>query len=168
MLFRQNANNIHIRKMGSLNLMKTDFETLKSLAAFTINILKENKIIEFDIDNREKLIESMATEYGVSFATDEDIKGQAIEEVEEKMGRENLPEDILESEMFNHARKEIIKSFSGENIGGLYLVESLHNVAQRITRFLLQDDFVEDVYGTDEEIQHFLVSKVRVFSPEKH
>ena len=146
--------------------MKTDFETLKSLAMFTINLLKENKIIEFNVDNREKLIEAMATEYGVSFATDENIKEQAIEEIEEKMGRDNLPEDILESEMYNHARKEIIKSFSGENIGGLYLVESLHNIAQRITRFLLQDDIIDDVYGTDEEIQHFLVSKVRYFSPE--
>ncbi len=148
--------------------MKTDFETLKSLATFTINLLKENKIIEFNVNNREKLIESMATEYGVSFATDEDIKGQAIEEIEEKMGQENLPEDILESEMYNHARKEIIKSFSGENIGGLYLVESLHNVAQRITRFLLHDDIIDDVYGTDEEIQYFIISKVRFFSPEKH
>ena len=110
----------------------------------------------------------MATEYGVSFATDENIKDQAIEEIEEKMGRDNLPEDILESEMYNHAKKEIIKSFSGENIGGLYLVESLHNIAQRITRFLLKDDIIDDVYGTDEEIQHFLVSKVRYFSPEKH
>ena len=127
--------------------MKTDFETLKVLAAFTINLLKENGIIEFDPSDREQLTESMATEYGVSFATDEDIKNQAIEEVEEKMGQENLPEDILESEMYNHARKEIIKSFNGESIGGLYLVESLHKVSQRMTKFLLRDKFVIDVWN---------------------
>ena len=145
--------------------VKTDFETLKHLSGLTINILKEKGIIEFNLSNREKLIEAMATEYGVSFSTDEDIKEQAIEEVEEKMGQENLPEDILESEMYNHAKKEIIKSFNGENIGGLYLVESLHNMAQRMTRFLLSNDLVDDVYGTDEEIRHFLISKVRHFSP---
>ena len=148
------------------NSLKTDFETLKILAIFTTNVLKESSIIEFDLANRERLIEAMATEYGVSFATDEDIKNQAIEEVEEKMGQDNLPEDILESEMYNHARKEIIKSFNGENIGGLYLVESLHNIAQRMTRFLLTNDLIDDVYGTDEEIQHFLITKVRHFSPE--
>ena len=79
----------------------------------------------------------MATEYGVSFATDEDIRDQALEEVEEKLGADSITEDITESEVYNHARKEIIKSFNGENISGLYLVESLHQVAVRMNTFLL-------------------------------
>ena len=110
----------------------------------------------------------MATEYGVSFATDEDIRDQAIEEVEEKMGVDNLPEDVTESEMFNHARKEIIKSFSGENIGGLYLVESLHQASLRMTKFLMDCEIIDDVFGTDEEIQAFLVRKLRSFSPKRN
>jgi hypothetical protein len=145
--------------------MKTDFETLKALASFTINHLKESGTIEFDINKREELIEAMATEFGVCFATDEDIRDQAIEEVEEKMGE--VPEDITDSEMYNHARKEIIKSFNGENIGGLYLVESLHNIAKRMTKFLLDCDHIDDVFGTDEDLVTFLVSKVRLFSPKK-
>ena len=146
--------------------MKTDFETLLALASFTISHLKENEMIEFDIELREKLIESMATEYGVSFATDEDIKDQAIEEVEEKMGE--VPEDITESEMYNHARKEIIKNFNGEKIGGLYLVESLHEVANRLNRFVLNCDLIEDVFGTDDEIVTFLVAKIRLFGSKKN
>ena len=145
--------------------MKTDFETLKALASFTINHLKEGGMIEFDIDKREELIESMATEYGVCFATDEDIRDQAIEEVEEKMGE--VPDDITESEIYNHARKEIIKSFNGENIGGLYLVESLHNIAKRMTKFLLDCDHIDDVFGTDDDLVTFLVAKIRLFSPKK-
>ncbi|MBT3234857.1 MAG: hypothetical protein HN353_02805 [Bdellovibrionales bacterium] len=144
--------------------MKTDFETLKALASYTINFLKERDIIEFSVDNRLPLIEAMATEYGVSLATDDDIRDQAIEEVEEKMGRDNMPEDITESEIFNHARKEIIKSYSGENVEGLYLVESIHNVAVRINNFLLSSDLIDDVYGTDDEIIDFLVKKIRKFS----
>lgn len=147
--------------------MRTDFETLKTLASFTINHLKENNIIVFDTAKREHLIDAMATEYAVSFATDEDIKEQAIEEVEDKMGADNLPEDVTESEMYNHARKEIIKSFNGENIGGLYLVESLHDVANRMTQFLLDCDFIEDVFGTDDDIVNFLVSRIRQFSSKK-
>ena len=148
--------------------MKTTFETLQILALYTINLLKENNIIEFDIENREKLVDAMATEYGVSLATDEDIRDQAIEEVEEKMGVDNLPEDVTESEVFNHARKEIIKSFSGENIGGLYLVESLHHTSQRMTKFLLDCDLIEDVFGTDEDISEFLIKKIRHFSSKKN
>ncbi|MCP4912342.1 MAG: hypothetical protein GY909_04420 [Oligoflexia bacterium] len=148
--------------------MRTDFETLRTLANYTINLLNESSLIEFDITNREKLVDAMATEFGVSFATDEDIRDQAIEEVEEKMGVDNLPEDVTESEMFNHARKEIIKSFSGENIGGLYLVESLHQSSNRITKFLMDCDLIEDVFGTDEEISEFLVSKIRAFSTKKN
>jgi hypothetical protein len=149
--------------------MKTDFETLKALALHTINVLKENHMIEFEIDQREALAEAMATEYGVSFATDEDIRDQAIEEVQEKMGYEDeVPEDITESEMFNHARKEIIKSFSGENIGGLYLVESLHQAANRMTEFLMECELVDDVFGSDEEISNFLIKKIRQFSPKKN
>tara|TARA_R110002072_G_scaffold534_5_gene3789 strand:+ start:45706 stop:46152 length:447 start_codon:yes stop_codon:yes gene_type:complete len=148
--------------------MRTDFETLRTLANYTINLLNEGNLIEFDVTNREKLIDAMATEFGVSFATDEDIRDQAIEEVEEKMGVDNLPEDVTESEMFNHARKEIIKSFSGENIGGLYLVESLLQTAQRISKFLMDCDMIEDVFGTDEEICEFLVTKMRGFSTKKN
>ena len=144
--------------------MKTNFETLKSLAIYTMDILKENKMIEFDTVKREEIIEAMATEFGVSFATDEDIAGQALEEVEEKLGAENIPEDVTESEMFNHARREIIKSFSGENIAGLYLVESLHKTANRATKFLLDCHLVDEVYGTDQDIATFLIKKIRYFS----
>ncbi len=147
--------------------MKTDFETLKALASYTINYLLEAKLIEFSVDQRLELIEALATEYGVSFSTDEDIQKQSIEEVEDKLGEDNLPEDITESEMFNHARKEIIKSFNGEAIGGLYMVESLHNVSIRVKDFLLNNDLVEDVFGSDEEITAFLIKKIRNFSPKR-
>lgn len=148
--------------------MKTDFDTLRTLASFTINSLKEKKVIEFHPTKREELIEAMATEYGVSFATDEDVREQAIEEVEEKMGVSNLTEDITESEIFNHARKEIIKSFNGENIGGLYLVESLHQIALRMKDFILNCELIDDVFGTDEDLIAFLVAKIRMFSPKKN
>ncbi len=144
--------------------MKTDFETLLALASYTLNYLKEAGFVEFDVEKRAELIEALATELGVSFATDEDIKEQAIEEVEEKLGEENMPEDITESEIFNHARKEIIKTFNGESIGGLYLVESLHDVAIRVNNFLLNCPLVNDVYGTDEEISTLLINKIRNFS----
>ena len=145
--------------------MKTDFETLKSLAIYTVDVLKENTMIEFDPSKREEIVEAMATEFSVSFATDEDIAGQALEEVEEKLGMDNIPEDVTESEMFNHARREIIKSFSGENIAGLYLVESLHKTANRATKFLMDCSLVEEVYGMDQDIVDFLIKKIRYFSP---
>ena len=144
--------------------MKTDFETLLALASYTLNYLKEAGFVDFDVEKRAELIEALATELGVSFATDEDIKEQAIEEVEEKLGEDNMPEDITESEIFNHARKEIIKTFNGESIGGLYLVESLHDVAIRVNNFLLNCPLVNDVYGTDEEISNLLINKIRNFS----
>ncbi len=147
--------------------MKTDFETLKGLSTHTINHLKQAELIDFQADTRADLIEALATEYGVSFATDENIKEQAIEEVEEKFGSDNLPENITETEMFNHARKEIIKSFNGENIGGLYLMESLHNIAIRVKNFLLNSDLVEDVFCSDEDLIDFLVEKIREFAPKR-
>lgn len=147
--------------------MKTDFETLKSLASYTINHLKDDHIIEFNISTRLQLIDAMATEYGVSFATDEDIREQALEEVEEKMGPGSLTDDITESEVYNHARKEIIKSFNGENIGGLYLVESLHQVALRMNQFLSNSDLVDDIYGTDEEVISYLIGRIRNFSMKR-
>ena len=112
--------------------MRTDFNTLISLSTHTINHLKQDELIDYAADMRADLIDSLATELGVSFATDDDIREQAIEEVEEKFGLEEVSEDITETEMFNHARKEIVKSFQGENLGGLYMVESLHNVAKRV------------------------------------
>ncbi len=144
--------------------MKTDFETLKALSSYTINHLKEKGMIDFDVAQRLELIESLAVEYNVSFATDEDIKEQAVEEVEDKYGAENIPENLTESEMYNHARKEIIKSFNGENISGLYLVESLHDTAKRVNNFLNESDLIEDVFGTDDEVIQYLVPMIRAFS----
>ena len=147
--------------------MRTDFDTLRELAHFTINFLTEEKFVEYHVENRLEIVERLATEYGVSLATDEDIKDQAIEEVEEKLGQGNLPEDVTESEMYNHARKEIIKSFNGETISGLYLVESLHKTSHRVKNFLLDCDLVEDVFGTDEDILDLLIKRVRQFSSKR-
>lgn len=145
--------------------MRTDFNTLIALATHTINHLKQDHYIEYAADKRSDLIDSLATELGVSFSTDEDIREQAIEEVEEKFGSDNITDDITETEMFNHARKEIIKSFQGENLGGLYMVESLHNVARRVKDFLLNCDLVDEVFHTDEEIIDFVVNAMRKFNP---
>ena len=145
--------------------MRTDFNTLISLATHTINHLKQDSLIEYSTDMRADLIDSLATELGVSFATDEDIRDQAIEEVEEKFGLDEVSDDITETEMYNHARKEIIKSFQGENLGGLYMVESLHNVANRVKEFLLNSDLIEDVFSSDEELIEFLVREMKKFNP---
>ncbi len=145
--------------------MRTDFNTLIALSTHTINHLKQSELIDYAADTRSDLIDALATELGVSFSTDEDIRDQAIEEVEEKFGLDEITEDITETEMFNHARKEIIKSFQGESLGGLYMVESLHNVGKRVTEFLLNSDLVEDVFSTDEELIEFLVMNIRKFNP---
>lgn len=148
--------------------MRTDFNTLIALSTHTINHLKQDAYIEYAVDKRADLIDSLATEMGVSFSTDEDIREQAIEEVEEKFGAESITDEITETEMFNHARKEIIKSFQGESLGGLYMVESLHNVARRIKDFLLNSDLIDEVFHTDDEIIEFLISALRKFNPRSY
>lgn len=145
--------------------MKTDFETLKSLAVYVINYLTEKKYIEYRVDMRLELVEAMATELGVSFSTDEDIRDQAIEEVEDRVGL--IEGDITETEMYNHARREIIKTFNGEVLGGLYLVESLNKVANRLRDFLFSNHLVDEVFASDEEIINFLIYILRRFSPDR-
>ncbi len=147
--------------------MRTDFETLMALASHLVNHLTEKEIIEYGVDHRAALIEALATELGVSFSTDEDIRLQAIEEVEDKFGIDEGTEDITETEMYNHARKEIIKAFNGESLSGLYLMESLHNIAYRVKDFLLTHDLVEDVFASDEELISFLVDKMKIFKSSK-
>ena len=146
-------------------MMKTDFETLKSLANYVINYLTEKKYIEYRMETRLDLVEAMATELGVSFSTDEDIRDQAIEEVEDRVGL--IEGDITETEMYNHARKEIIKTFSGEVLGGLYLVESLNKVANRLRDFLFANSLVDEVFASDEEIINFLIQVLRRFNPDR-
>ena len=55
------------------------------LASFTVNHLKEDSLIDFHINKRGDLIDAIATELWCYFATDEDIRDQALEEVEEKL-----------------------------------------------------------------------------------
>ena len=148
--------------------MRTDFNTLIALATHTVNHLTQDHLIEYNAENRAGLLDALATELGVSFSTDEDIRDQAVEDVEEKFGLTEDSDDITETEMFNHATKEIIKSFQGESLGGLYMVESLHKVANRVKDFMLNCDLVEDVYSTDEELITFLVTNMRKFNPRQN
>lgn len=147
--------------------MKTDFETLKSLSNHILSHLQEAELTEYPIDKRADLIEDLATELNVSFSTDEDIKDQAIEEVQDKFG-DDLAENVTETEMYNHARKEIIKSFSGEILAGLYLTESLHDVALRVKDFLLENNNITEVYATDTDLIDFLVTSFKKFSAKKN
>jgi len=146
--------------------MKTNFDTLRHLSNHLLSHLQESELVEYPVDHRTDLIEDLATELGVSFSTDEDIKDQAIEEVQEKFGDE-LAENITETEMYNHARKEIIKSFSGEILAGLYLTESLHDVAMRVKDFLMDNDKVTEVYASDSDLIDFLVTAFKKFVPKK-
>jgi hypothetical protein len=147
--------------------MKTDFETLKNLSNHILSHLQEAELTEYPIDKRADLIEDLATELSVSFSTDEDIKEQAIEEVQDKFG-DDLAENITETEMYNHARKEIIKSFSGEVLAGLYLTESLHDVALRVKDFLLENENITEVYATDTDLIDFLVTSFKKYSAKKN
>ncbi len=147
--------------------MRTNFDTLVQMSAYIINCLTEEQLIEFLMDKRLEFIDSLATELAVSFATDEDIREQAIEEVEERLGEGVIEGDITETEVYNHARKEIIKSFNGEAISGLYLVESINQVAHRITQFMLNSEYVDDVFSSDEDMIDFLVPCVRAFSARR-
>ena len=54
--------------------MRTDFNTLVALSTHTINHLKQADLIDYAADKRSDLIEALATELGVSFSTDEDIR----------------------------------------------------------------------------------------------
>lgn len=148
--------------------MRTDFNTLLALATHTVNHLTQDHLIEYAAENRAALLDSLATELGVSFSTDEDIRDQAVEDVEEKFGLTDESDDITETEMFNHARKEIIKSFQGESLGGLYMVESLHKVAIRVKNYMLNSDLIEDVFSSDEELITFLVQNMRKFNPRQN
>lgn len=148
--------------------MRTDFNTLIALATHTVNHLTQDHLIEYAAENRATLLDSLATELGVSFSTDEDIRDQAVEDVEEKFGLTDDADDITETEMFNHARKEIVKSFQGESLGGLYMVESLHNVSIRVKNFMLNSDLIEDVFSSDEELITFLVQNMRKFNPRQN
>lgn len=145
-------------------MMKTNFDTLKSLASYTISHLADSKLIEFGVDKRIDLIDALATEYGVSFSTDDDIRQQAIEEVEDKVGGDHITGDITETEMYNHARKELVKTFNGETIAGLYLEETLNQVAHRVAKFLMSSTLIDDVYATDEDLINFLIPKIRGFT----
>jgi len=40
----------------------------------------------------------------------------------------------------------------------------LHQVGNRMTEFLLNNELIDDVFGTDEEIANFLIGKIRNFS----
>ena len=107
--------------------MKTDFETLKALALYTTDHLKEKGMIDFEIASREALIEEMATEFGVCFSTDEDIRDQAIEEVEDKMWCEYCPlwglKETIEKDFLKILKKESTKEILDETLEILIIGE---------------------------------------------
>ena len=81
------------------------------------DILK--RVVSKGLDPKKVTVSDVMTSNPITVTTDEDIRNQAIEEVEDKLGEYNIEGDITETEMYNHARKEIIKAFNGESLSGL-------------------------------------------------
>ncbi len=146
--------------------MRTDFTSLKLFADHILNQLRQFHLLEFSLDTRASLIESLAEELNVGLLTEEDLQEETLEELQEKYG-EIEAADITQNEAYIHARKELIKSFNGEAISGFYLAESLFKLAERVKNFLTDSSLVEEVYGTDEELVSFLVQKFKSYEPAR-
>ena len=109
-----------------------------ALATFTINHLKEDSLIDFHINKRGDLIDATATEYGVSFATDEDIRDR-LEEVEENSVQIQLLK-ISQSQKFIITPEKKLLSLLTVRIFQDYILLNHHQVAVRMNTFLLNSD----------------------------
>jgi len=96
--------------------------------------------------------------------TDEDLRDRTLAKVGAKA--EMLQDSAFtESDQFRAAKAVVRNSFGQDTLNGFYFQKSPKIVAQTIVQYLMRSSHIDDVYETDDDLEHQIVDTVQRFNP---
>ncbi|HTL12897.1 MAG TPA: hypothetical protein VL588_10440 [Bdellovibrionota bacterium] len=145
--------------------MSTNRETVKTLCKSIVSRLENQKYIKVIPEKRSQVIDELLRKVGPFVLTDQDLRERALEAIGEKA-------DILDetafsdNERFRAAKQVIRKSFGDDVLHGLYFQKSLKNLAAAVREAFMDLPSIDDVFGTDDELDRATVEVIQRFDPK--
>lgn len=144
----------------------TNFETIRLLAQSVIRRLESQKTIAIVREQRAELSDDLATFLAPHILTQEDMEKNVMESIGEK--NEMLDELRLSGGEAYRTLKQSWLSRYGENeVDGLYFQEPVKYTADRVIKYLLKSDFVEEVFADDQTLERMIVATIAGFKRAK-
>jgi hypothetical protein len=144
--------------------MATQKETLRLLCKSIITRLENRKSISFPVRLRQVVQDEVFSLIGPFVLTDEDLR----EKVLSKMGaKADMLQDSVftESEQYRAAKAVVKNSFGSDELNGFYFQKPPKTIANTIVQYLMRSSHIDDVYETDEDLEHQIVEVVQKFNP---
>jgi hypothetical protein len=144
--------------------MATQRETLRLLCKSIITRLENQKSITFPARLRQIVYDEVFSLIGPHVLTEEDLRMKAIA----KMGaKAEMLQDatFTESEQYRAAKAVVRGSFGTDEMNGFYFQKPPKVVANEIVQYLMRSSHIDDVYETDEDLEHQILDVLRKFNP---
>jgi hypothetical protein len=140
--------------------------SLKILAKVIISKLENKKLILFNPLNRNQLVENYYNFLKNNILTDQDLSEMARLDVSKNL--ESLEDaNFSESEAYRSQKKALIKKYEENSIQGFFLKKTLKQIIEESIQFLFDNELIEDVFASDEELYHIINDTIRTFDDSK-
>jgi hypothetical protein len=144
----------------------TNIETVKLLAQSVVRRLESQKMIAIIREQRADLSDDLARFLAPHILTQEDMEKSVMDSIGEK--NEMLDELRLSGGEAYRTLKQSWLSRYGENeVDGLYFQEPVKYTADRVIKFLLKSDFVDEVFADDLSLERTIVATIAGFRRAK-
>lgn len=144
----------------------TDRETVKLLCKKIVSRLENEKMIEFEADSRQNVVDDVYEQVGQLIFTEEDLQLKTLESMGYRSDDVVDPE-FVKSDQFRTARSMVRKTFGDDVLNGFYFQKNLREIGFAICKYLMDSSRIEDVFESDENINKKVVEIIRRFNPSQ-
>ena len=144
--------------------MATQRDTVRLMCKSILNRLENNKSISFPPRLRQIVQDEVFGLIGPFILTDEDLRERTLARVGAKA---EMLEDsaFTESDQYRAAKAVIRSTFGNDVLNGFYFQKPPILVAKTIVEYLMRSSHIDDVYETDEDLEHQIVEVIQKFNP---
>lgn len=142
--------------------MSTQKETLRLLCKSIITKLENVKSISLPARLRQIVQDEVFGLISPVVFTDEDLRDRTLAKIGAKA--ELLSDSAFtDSEQYRAAKAVIRNSFGQDEMNGFYFQKPPKDVANVIVQYLMRSSHIDDVFETDEDLEHQIVEIMQSF-----
>ena len=143
--------------------MATQRETLRQLCQNILTRLENNKAIIFAPRLRQVVADEVFGLVGPHVLTEQDLRERTLTRI--GMKAELVDPSVSESDQFRAAKSVIRQTFGDDELHGFFFQKPLKQVANVIVQYLMRSSHIDEVYESDEDLEHQIVDAVKRFDP---
>jgi hypothetical protein len=144
--------------------MATQKDTVRLLCKSIMTRLENQKSISFPSRLRQVVQDEVLGLVGPFILTDEDLRERTLSKVGAKA--EMLQDSAFtDSDQYRAAKAVVRSSFGHDVLNGFYFQKTPKVVAHTIVQYLMRSSHIDDVYETDEDLEHQIIETIKKFNP---